>query len=693
MKQSKPKVPPFEDLSDAGRSLIQRRAEQWKAAARHYDDSEPDRKKVVAASKRAKSSPIQADSKTRVAKRRSLIPDADGLALERIIGTTDFLHVNYLARGLSAARAVGRINILSPLGVPAGMGTGFLISPSLLLTNHHVLPDVRHARNSTVEFDFEYDEQFRPRQPQLFELDPDQFYYSDKELDFCIVGVAPTAMSGIPLDRFGSLRLIEESGKALVGEKVSVIQHPGGMYKQLAVRAASVENPEAGHFVHYEADTLPGSSGAPVFNDQWQVVALHHSGVPARDDRGRILCKDGSLYRSGQDPEDIHWIANEGLRISSLFEHLMAKGDWTESELRQLVALTDPRESSAQYFSALLAEASSPAMVRVVESHSVPGDSGAGRMFTMREFQEMLDDPDLSEADLAPFFRELPADSFTGIDPRFVFDETKIAIDHENPQESALALNGANAFCKMIRHRRYAKKIKAARRPGAAHPIRIVAEGDSWFQYPFRLHDVVDHLMDRDDLAVLCYSDAGDILSNMVTRGEFFGGLERETPSFFMISGGGNDLVHGRGLLDLLHPYREGRAATDYLNENYARFRQTLAANYKTLFRRVINLLPNVRILCHSYSYVVPNNGKWLGKPMASQDLGITDGGLQAEIVRLILDDVTDVIRTAVAAAGSSVRFLDLRQVVPDNGWHDEFHPTDKWYGEIAKEFEKEIRR
>jgi V8-like Glu-specific endopeptidase len=25
-------------------------------------------------------------------------------------------------------------------------------------------------------------------------------------------------------------------------------------------------------------DTLPGSSGSPVFNSSWQVVALHHSG-------------------------------------------------------------------------------------------------------------------------------------------------------------------------------------------------------------------------------------------------------------------------------------------------------------------------------------------------------------------------------------------------------------------------------
>ena len=33
----------------------------------------------------------------------------------------------------------------------------------------------------------------------------------------------------------------------------------------------------------YETDTLPGSSGSPVFNDQWQLVGLHHRTEQARN--------------------------------------------------------------------------------------------------------------------------------------------------------------------------------------------------------------------------------------------------------------------------------------------------------------------------------------------------------------------------------------------------------------------------
>ena len=63
------------------------------------------------------------------------------------------------------------------------------------------------------------------------------------------------------------------------------------------------------HFIHYSTDTEPGSSGAPVFNDQWQVLALHHKAVPA------------ASADAAQDADPV-WIANEGVRISAIFELL-----------------------------------------------------------------------------------------------------------------------------------------------------------------------------------------------------------------------------------------------------------------------------------------------------------------------------------------------------------------------------------
>ncbi len=42
--------------------------------------------------------------------------------------------------------------------------------------------------------------------------------------------------------------------------------------------------------IYYLADTEDGSSGAPVFNDNWRVVALHRSGGEI-DASGRLLRK------------------------------------------------------------------------------------------------------------------------------------------------------------------------------------------------------------------------------------------------------------------------------------------------------------------------------------------------------------------------------------------------------------------
>jgi endonuclease G len=83
------------------------------------------------------------------------------------------------------------------------------------------------------------------------------------------------------LSQFGWLPLSNREGKAIVGEFLSIIQHPGGERKQVCVRENKLLR-YGDDTLWYQADTVAGSSGSPVFNPFWQVVALHHSGVPAR---------------------------------------------------------------------------------------------------------------------------------------------------------------------------------------------------------------------------------------------------------------------------------------------------------------------------------------------------------------------------------------------------------------------------
>ncbi|CAL9380031.1 hypothetical protein SUDANB176_01042 [Streptomyces sp. enrichment culture] len=289
-------------------------------------------------------------------------------AYERILGVSKELQAwSFLPRGARAARTVARISVREN-GRELPIGTGFLVSPNLLLTNHHVLPDAGAARQSLAEFEAQVTVDNAPQSPTRLELDPDGFFVADERLDFALVRVGPGPGRRPPGETFGWNRLSARLGKLVVGEPVNVIGHPMGRLKEIAVRD-NVLQVRLDDFLHYKTDTEPGSSGSPVYNDQWEVVALHHSGVPRTDDRGRILRRDGQAWRPGDGDDAIDWVANEGVRISSLLKHLAALP--LTSRERALLAEMGP-ESGLQAAGASVGQvtAAAPAPPPVV---TVPG--------------------------------------------------------------------------------------------------------------------------------------------------------------------------------------------------------------------------------------------------------------------------------------------------------------------------------
>ncbi|HWS81591.1 MAG TPA: DNA/RNA non-specific endonuclease [Rubrobacter sp.] len=242
------------------------------------------------------------------------------IGLERVLGKSDFLGTDFLEMALAVSRFVGRINIRSRPGRPVGFGTGFMVSPRLLLTNNHVLQTGRDALYSEVEFDYQYDRYGRLLPVVAYGLEPETFFITSKELDFTLVAVRELSLSGVDLKTYGWSPLIGAQGKALLGDSLNIIQHPRGEAKQIVLRSNQLLD-LFDDFAHYVTDTEPGSSGSPVYNDEWEVVALHHSGVPKMQD-GNYIAKDGSIWRRGMDPGDLEWVANEGIRVSSLLDHV-----------------------------------------------------------------------------------------------------------------------------------------------------------------------------------------------------------------------------------------------------------------------------------------------------------------------------------------------------------------------------------
>lgn len=254
---------------------------------------------------------------------------------ERILGTNDLVDVNYLARAQLASKAVCRIILRDAQGREIGYGTGFKVAPNVIMTNEHVLENAASAATAIAEFGYELDLAGRPAPTTRFKLNPGALFFNAVDLDFAIVAVEPMPFSGsTPLEAFGFLRMQPEVGKINVGEFVTIIQHPAGQPKQIALRENQVLSIEE-KVVWYRSDTAPGSSGSPVLNDSWQIVAIHHSGMPRKDAAGRWLKRDGTPADASTDDADIDWIANEGIRISRIIAHIRQSAGDSE-HLRQL---------------------------------------------------------------------------------------------------------------------------------------------------------------------------------------------------------------------------------------------------------------------------------------------------------------------------------------------------------------------
>lgn len=206
---------------------------------------------------------------------------------EAIIHQDDTVAFGFLASALRAGRAVGRISVprfenaaqrLLAGGRPWIMnGTGWLIAKSLFVTNHHVAnareareadadtADLeRQAAGSTISFDFDGDTS-NPETAIVSKLE-----LASSELDYAILRLAPLSNSRNPL----SVSLQPVTMTASTYMPVNIIQHPRGLPKRIAFRNNLLSGSDAAT-IRYFTDTDFGSSGAPVCDDTWRVVALH----------------------------------------------------------------------------------------------------------------------------------------------------------------------------------------------------------------------------------------------------------------------------------------------------------------------------------------------------------------------------------------------------------------------------------
>jgi len=221
---------------------------------------------------------------------------------------------------------------------------------------------------------------------------------------------------------------------------------------------------------------------------------------------------------------------------------------------------------------------------------------------------------------------------------------------------------------------------------GAGASGELVAEGDSWFDYPVPLSvDIIDCLRVFHGFRIEKHAKYGDTLENMIFGPSATGLLQaiREIqPKALLFSGGGND-VAGDAFAGYLNHKLSG---LPLVRPDVAHYLiDTVFANYlRHLISAVAAASPHTTIVMHGYAHTRPTGKGVLNLPGVSfigpwllpalQAKRISDPAEQAACVFGLIDRYNGML-ARLAAEFPKFRHVDLRpHIDPDQDWANELH-------------------
>ena len=228
-------------------------------------------------------------------------PRSEG-QLEKIIGSLSTLRpISFLERGMEVARSVARVVLAD-----GSIGSGFLIANKLLITNNHVIPSLEVASQATIQFNYQQTIHGTYANVDTYRLVPDRGFATSPDEEHGGDDWTAVRVDGEPNETWGSITFTHNQSK--VRDECIIVQHPGGGPKQVALSHNIVVFVNERR-LQYLTDTMEGSSGSPVFNAEWQLIALHHK---------------GGLIREPNTTQT--YFRNQGIHINTVIDGLTAVG-------------------------------------------------------------------------------------------------------------------------------------------------------------------------------------------------------------------------------------------------------------------------------------------------------------------------------------------------------------------------------
>jgi hypothetical protein len=256
---------------------------------------------------------------------------------------------------------------------------------------------------------------------------------------------------------------------------------------------------------------------------------------------------------------------------------------------------------------------------------------------------------------------------------------------------------------------RYADYLRALRPAGgkgmallaAAPKPHVLAEGDSWFEYPIpgSGFGVIYQLHQITGVPILNMAHHGDEVRYMLgvkQRREIEQRLA--DPLRFdalLFSGGGNDLI-GDPFVMWLRDYdpnlpAEGHLIAERVNDALG----LVEAGYRELIAIRDRVSRSTKIFVHGYDYPRPSNkgvcgvGPWLKPSLDYRGIVVPDA--QARIAKALLVGFREVLRR-LEAGTPDFHYVETQGLLdPAHDWANEIHPTKDGFRKVAKQFRKAL--